>query len=197
MALSVTRTAIEASRFLNFCLLKILDRGSDIHKMDQMFFCRAFILIAGVTRKENSFGIFGATLHEYDRQRPAGLERFDPAMITQVLIEAGRDYLTPFSGLCRPQHGLPGTKGVSVTVSVPKLSRREKGEEEEACFDIVEKRIITVDPSSRDIITCVSYMEEGEKRTWQYINKGYKEKIGAEKVWKLRLTWQKKAQVEE
>ncbi len=75
-------------------ILKILDGGSDIPKMDQTFFYRSFILMAGVTRKENSLGIFGATFHEYDRQRPAGLEHFDPAMISQILNEAGRDYLT-------------------------------------------------------------------------------------------------------
>ncbi len=93
-ALGITPTAIEASRFLNFWVIEILDRGGDISKMDQTFFYSAFILMARITRKENSLGIFGAALHEYDRQRPAGLERFDPAIISQILNKAGRDYLT-------------------------------------------------------------------------------------------------------
>ncbi len=44
-------------------------------------------------------------------------------------------------------------------------SRREKGEEEEACVDIIGKRILAVHPDTRYTITSLSYTEEGDQRT--------------------------------
>ncbi len=62
--------------------------------MDQLFFYRAFMLVSGVTRRPNALGVFGRVLKSYDAIRPANMERFDPSLITQVLNEAGKDYMT-------------------------------------------------------------------------------------------------------
>jgi len=55
--------------------------------------------------------------------------------------------------------------------------------------DLFGKRVVSVDPGSRDLVTCLSYTEDGEQRSWRYSNAEYKEKIGAAKAGRRRLRW--------
>ena len=90
--------------------------------------------------------------------------------------------------------------GVSVTRSVPKTVI-EGGdscvEEDDVQIDIAGRRIITVDPGARDLVTCMSYDEDGRQITWRYSNAEYCHKIGALRAQKKRRWWRKQAGLEE
>ena len=90
----VTRTSVEASRFLNLHLLRALEAGREVPRMDQTFFYRAFTAVAGATGTGAARDEFGVTLAEYTALRPGGLARFHAAGVTQMLNYAGKDYMT-------------------------------------------------------------------------------------------------------
>jgi len=48
----VTRISVEASRFLNYHILKLLDEGDEIPKLDQTLFYKAFTTMAGCHRRQ-------------------------------------------------------------------------------------------------------------------------------------------------
>jgi len=58
-------------------------------------------------------------------------------------------------------------------------------------------RIVSVDPGSRDIVTCLSYDAEGNQKTWRYSKREYKAKIGVEEAQRRRRVWRRKAGLEE
>ncbi|RLN94198.1 hypothetical protein BBJ28_00025223, partial [Nothophytophthora sp. Chile5] len=89
----VTRTAIEASRFMNYYVLKLLEEGEDVPKIDQSLLYAAFTTMAGGTWA-STVEKFGEALQDYEHLRPAQMKRFDYTYVNQMLNYAGKDYLT-------------------------------------------------------------------------------------------------------
>ena len=72
----VTRTAIEASRFMNYYVLKLLEEGEDVPKIDQSLLYAAFTTMAGSTLA-STVEKFDEALQDYEHLRPPAMERFD------------------------------------------------------------------------------------------------------------------------
>ena len=89
----VTRTAVEASRFMNYYVLKLLEEGEDVPKIDQSLLYAAFTTMAGSTLA-STVEKFGEALQDYEHLRPPDMERFDYRHVPQMLNYAGKDYLT-------------------------------------------------------------------------------------------------------
>ena len=88
----VTRKTIEASRFLNYYVLKLLEEGDEVPKLDQSFFYAAFTSMAGAEKAE-TMEMFGEALQDYNHLRPQNMERFDYRHVNQMLNYAGKDYM--------------------------------------------------------------------------------------------------------
>ena len=89
----VTRTAVEASRFMNYYVLKLLKEGEDVPKIDQSLLYAAFTTMAGSTLA-GTVEKFGEALQDYEHRRPPDMKRFDYRHVPQMLNYAGKDYLT-------------------------------------------------------------------------------------------------------
>ena len=92
-AKGVTRTCVEASRFLNLHVLRSLDAGLAIPKLDQTYFYRLLSTVAG---KPDSAAQqeFGFTIPVFEALRPHNMTRFDPRNAMQMLNYAGKGMLT-------------------------------------------------------------------------------------------------------
>ena len=114
--------------------------------------------------------------------------------------------------------------GVSVTVTTPKPSQSGGGKRNKVPVQIEGKRVISVDPGARDLVTCLSYRKEDteatapedqtsddenisakEKKrrrmknlqvTWRYSHAEYKRKLGASKASRRRQFWIRRARLE-
>ena len=89
----ITRTAVEASRFLNYFVIKLLEEGEAVPKLDQTFFYGAFTTMAG-GQKDSTIAKFGEALQDYIDLRPQNMERFHYKHVNQMLNWAGKDYMT-------------------------------------------------------------------------------------------------------
>jgi hypothetical protein len=89
----VTRTSVEASRFLNYWVLKLLEEGEIVPKLDQSLFYAAFTTMAGAT-VDASVEKFGEALQDYHQVRPPNMARFNYRHVPQMLNYAGKDYMT-------------------------------------------------------------------------------------------------------
>ena len=91
----VTRTSIEASRFINYHILKLLEEGDEIPQLDQTltFFYKAFTTMAGAT-VASSVEMFGESLQDYEHLRPPEMERLDYRHVKDQMINyAGKDLI--------------------------------------------------------------------------------------------------------
>ena len=86
----VTRTSVEASRFINLWVLTLLEQGQIVPKLNQTFFNAAFTTMAGGTLSRPKFG---AALHQYEQVRPADMARFNYRHVSQMLNYAGVEYM--------------------------------------------------------------------------------------------------------
>ena len=89
----VTRTSVEASRFLNYWALKLLEEGEAVPVLDQSLFYAAFTTMAGAS-VDASVEKFGEALQDYEHARPQGMSRFNYRHVNQMLSYAGKDYMT-------------------------------------------------------------------------------------------------------
>ncbi|GAB9476925.1 hypothetical protein Gpo141_00013984 [Globisporangium polare] len=89
----VTRTAVEASRFLNYYVLKLLEEGKGVSLLNQSPLYAAFTTVTGATRA-NTVKKFGEALKEYNYLRRPDMERVNCRHVPQMLNYAGKDYLT-------------------------------------------------------------------------------------------------------
>ena len=87
----VTRTSVEASRFLNLWVLKLLKEGEIVPELNQTFFNAAFTTMAGATVSRTKFG---EALQDYEQERPDGMYRFNYRHVNQMLNNAGKEYMT-------------------------------------------------------------------------------------------------------
>ena len=70
----VTRTVIEASRFLNFYILKLLEDGEVVPEINQTLLYGAITTLAGSTLR-STVEKFGVALVEYNLLRPPDMQR--------------------------------------------------------------------------------------------------------------------------
>ena len=89
----VTRTSIEASRFLNFYILTLLEQNQPVPKLDQSLFYGAFTTMAGANLRK-TVEKFGPALQDYRELRPLNMAKFDCKNVTQMLNYAGKEYMT-------------------------------------------------------------------------------------------------------
>ena len=177
VARGVTRTAVEASRLVNMWALKTIEDEKEIPEMNQTFFYRAFTVVSGSRRNEAATEVFGKALEKYESMRPPNMERFNPHLVTQVLNEAGTEYLTAcknhvvLSLTARVRKGFlkvledeyPGMRAPDkkklTKHLIDRLSRRSTAEEEEAVWNSLR------DPVNRDLRGPAStYMAREETR---------------------------------
>ena len=91
----VTRTCIEASRFLNYYVLKLLKDENNIPKLDQSFFSSAFTSMATCKGQHKSVKEkFRPALDEYNNVRPPQMDKFDYSDVVQMLTYAAKEYMT-------------------------------------------------------------------------------------------------------
>ena len=45
-------------------------------------------------------------------------------------------------------------------------------------MDLTGKSVVSVDPGSRDLVTCVIHEDNGEEATWSFSNKERKNRMG-------------------
>jgi hypothetical protein len=86
----ITRTSVEASLFINLWVLKLLEEGKIVPKLNQSFFYAAFTTIAGATKSAEKFG---KALEEYKHMRPPTMAQFNYRHVGQMINEAAKEYM--------------------------------------------------------------------------------------------------------
>jgi hypothetical protein len=89
----MTRTAFEATRFLNYFVTKLLAEEREVPEIDEIFLYSIFTTMAGA-RKVSTIEKHSEALKDHEDLRPAEMARFDYEYIAQMLLYAAREYLT-------------------------------------------------------------------------------------------------------
>ena len=87
----VTRVCLEASRFLNYYILTLLEKNDIVPELNETFFYSAFTLIAGSSRAKPEK--FGTAYETYSEARPVNMEKFDYRHVAQILHYSANEYL--------------------------------------------------------------------------------------------------------
>ena len=90
----VTRVAVEASRFLNYFVLKLLEAKEEVPELNQTFLYGVVFTTMSGAKHPSTIEKLGNALLSYERLRPSDMERFDSRHLNQMLNYACADYLT-------------------------------------------------------------------------------------------------------
>ena len=81
------------------------------------------------------------------------------------------------------------TDGYAASIVVSKTKPEKMVADAHPPISLCNKRVVAVDPGRIDLVTCVSYNNEGKQRQAHYSNGEYREKIGSARASNKRRTW--------